>query len=60
MGGHVTFDEFVADHEVDFKWSATGSWMIPTEAVGELCLLLCGDEVGGTFSVGLFRCSEPA
>ena len=32
--------------------------MIPTEAVGELCLLLKGDEVGGTFSVGLVRCRD--
>jgi Restriction endonuclease NaeI len=51
-------DTVIAGHEVDFKWSAKGGWMIPTEAVGELCLLLRGDEVGGTFSVGLVRCQE--
>ena len=51
-------DTVIAGHEVDFKWSATGGWMIPTEAVGEICLLLCGDEVGGTFSVGLLRCND--
>lgn len=51
-------DTVIAGHEVDFKWSAKGGWMIPTEAVNELCLLLCGDEVGGTFSVGLIRCRE--
>lgn len=51
-------DTVIAGHEVDFKWSAKGGWMIPTEAVGELCLLLKGDEVGGTFSVGLVRCRE--
>jgi hypothetical protein len=51
-------DTVIAGHEVDFKWSAKGGWMIPTEAVGELCLVLRGDEVGGTFSVGLIRCSE--
>lgn len=50
-------DTVIAGHPVDFKWSAKGGWMIPTEAVGELCLLLKGDEVGGTFSVGLVRCS---
>jgi hypothetical protein len=49
-------DTVIAGHEVDFKWSAKGGWMIPTEAVDELCLLLKGDEVGGTFSVGLVRC----
>jgi hypothetical protein len=51
-------DTVIAGHPVDFKWSAKGHWMIPTEAVGELCLLLKGDEVGGTFSVGLVRCEE--
>jgi restriction endonuclease NaeI len=51
-------DTVIAGHEVDFKWSAKGGWMIPTEAVGELCLILCGDEVGGTFSVGLVRCTD--
>lgn len=51
-------DTVIAANEVDFKWSAKGGWMIPTEAVGELCLLLCGDEVGGTFSVGLLRCDD--
>lgn len=51
-------DTVIAGHPVDFKWSAKGSWMIPREAVGELCLLLEGDESGGTFSVGLVRCDE--
>jgi hypothetical protein len=51
-------DTVIAGHPVDFKWSAKGSWMIPREAVGELCLLLAGDESGGTFSVGLVRCDE--
>jgi hypothetical protein len=51
-------DTVIAGSAVDFKWSARKAWMIPREAVGELCLLLCGDEVGGTFSVGLVRCTE--
>jgi hypothetical protein len=51
-------DTVIAGHPVDFKWSAKGGWMIPREAVGELCLLLEGDEYGGTFSVGLVRCDE--
>ena len=33
-------DTVVEGHELDVKWSASNSWMIPTEAVGELCLLL--------------------
>jgi hypothetical protein len=51
-------DTVIAGHEIDFKWSALGRWMIPREAVGELCLVLSGDEAGGTFSVGLLRCTE--
>lgn len=51
-------DTVIAEQVVDFKWSARRSWMIPREAVGELCLLLGGNEDGGTFSVGLVRCSE--
>src|SRR5688572_11594423 len=33
-------DTRMAAEEVDIKWSAKGYWMIPTEAVGELCLVL--------------------
>jgi hypothetical protein len=51
-------DTVIAGHPVDFKWSAKVNWMSPREAVGELCLLLEGDESGGTFSVGLVRCDE--
>jgi hypothetical protein len=51
-------DTVIAGHPVDFKWSAKGGWMIPTEAADELCLVLKGDEVGGKFSVGLVRCTE--
>lgn len=51
-------DTVIEGHPVDFKWSARGGWMIPTEAVDQLCLLLKGDEVGGTLSVGLVRCTE--
>lgn len=51
-------DTVIAGHIVDFKWSAKGTWMIPREAIGEICLVLSGNEKGGTFSVGLVRCSE--
>lgn len=51
-------DTKIAGYEVDIKWSARGSWMIPTEAVDELCLCLKGDERKQTFSVGLVRCTE--
>lgn len=51
-------DTVIAGHEVDFKWSAKGEWMIPREAVGELCIVLSGREADGTFSVGLVRCTD--
>lgn len=49
-------DTTIAGHEVDIKWSAKGRWMIPREAVDELCLVLKGDERKQTFSAGLARC----
>jgi Restriction endonuclease NaeI len=51
-------DTLIEGHAVDFKWSARAGWMIPTEAVGEICLLVAGDEDKGTFSVGLARCED--
>lgn len=49
-------DFLVAGHEVDSKYSQTlGGWMIPTEAVRQLCLLLWADDAESTFSVGLIR-----
>lgn len=49
-------DTVVRGHDVDIKWSAKGHWMIPQEAIDEICLVLAGDESGGTFSVGVVRC----
>lgn len=52
----VRMDFRVAGHEVDAKYSKTpGGWMIPTEAVGELCLLLWADDLRSQYSVGLVR-----
>lgn len=49
-------DTVVRGHDVDIKWSAKGQWMIPQEAINKICLVLAGDESGGTFSVGVVRC----
>ena len=50
-------DYLVDGQEVDAKWSIkSGGWMIPTEAVGELCLCMTADDDRSTFSVGS---SEP-
>ena len=53
--GH-RMDYLVAGEEVDAKWSMrSGGWMIPMEAVGELCLCITADDAKSTFSVGLVR-----
>lgn len=52
-------DYLVAGEEVDAKWSIrSGGWMIPTEAVGELCLCMTADDADSTFSVGIVRADE--
>lgn len=52
-------DYLVAGEEVDAKWSMrSGGWMIPTEAVGELCLCMTADDAQSTFSVGLVRAED--
>lgn len=53
--GH-RMDYLIVGEEVDAKWSMrSGGWMIPTEAIGELCLCLTADDDRSTFSVGLIR-----
>lgn len=53
-------DTVIGGHPVDIKWSSVRStWQIPTEAVDEICLLVAGDEIRGTFEVGLLRCTDP-
>jgi hypothetical protein len=52
-------DYLVAGEEVDAKWSMkSGGWMIPREAVGELCLCMTADDSRSLFSVGLVRAEE--
>jgi hypothetical protein len=48
-------DNLVCGHEVDTKFSLSGGWMIPREAVAQLCLLVQGNDNSGQFSVGLLR-----
>jgi Restriction endonuclease NaeI len=52
-GAHM--DYTVAGHEVDSKFSLRGSWSIPKEAMGHLCLLTSADDHKGLFDVGLIR-----
>ena len=52
-------DYLIDGQEVDAKWSIrSGGWMIPTEAVGELCLCMTADDYRSTFSVGIVRADE--
>ena len=52
-------DYLIDGEEVDAKWSIrSGGWMIPTEAVGELCLCMTADDANSTFSVGIGRADE--
>ena len=49
-------DYRVAGEELDAKWSKRlGGWMIPTEAVGQLCLCMTADDSRSVFSVGVVR-----
>lgn len=49
-------DYNIAGEEVDAKWSMRfGGWMIPTEAIGELCVCITADDEASSFSVGLIR-----
>ncbi|MFD2417301.1 NaeI family type II restriction endonuclease [Amycolatopsis pigmentata] len=48
-------DYEVAGHEIDAKFSITGTWAIPTEAMGHLCLLMSADDHKSAFDVGVIR-----
>ncbi|ALI28822.1 hypothetical protein XA26_50270 [Mycolicibacterium fortuitum] len=49
-------DYRIAGHEVDAKYSQKmGAWMLPPEAVGELCLALSASDEQSRFSVGVVR-----
>ena len=56
--GH-RMDYLVDGQEVDAKWSIRSrGWMIPREAVGELCLCMTADDELSTFSVGIVRADD--
>lgn len=48
-------DTLIGEHEVDIKCTVGRNWMIPREAVGEICLLVQLDDVRSVFRVGLVR-----
>ncbi|MEU7067082.1 NaeI family type II restriction endonuclease [Streptomyces sp. NPDC046161] len=55
----VAMDYRIAGVDVDCKYSQRfGSWMIPPEAVGHLCLLVWADDLTSRWSAGLLRIEE--
>lgn len=48
-------DNLIKGHEVDTKFTIGNTWMIPREALGELCLLVKGNDDNGTCGIGILR-----
>ena len=48
-------DTRIADQDVDIKFSINDDWMIPTEAIGKICILVSADDEKSTFSIGVIR-----
>lgn len=48
----------VKDTDVDIKCTVLRDWMIPSEAVGELCLLVRIDDTRSKFWIGLIRATS--
>lgn len=52
----VKLDYCIAGYEVDAKYSqAMWSWMLPPEAVGELCLVMSASDEQSRYSMGVVR-----
>lgn len=49
----------IGGHGVDCKYTQSTSWMIPMEAVDELCVLVTASDATSQFSLGLLRCALP-
>lgn len=47
-------DTVIAGRDVDIKHTMGSNWMIPTEAVGNICILVAADEVRAQCYLGLF------
>ncbi|MBC8771938.1 NaeI family type II restriction endonuclease [Stenotrophomonas maltophilia] len=52
--GHV-LDNLIVGHEVDTKFTVGSTWMIPREALGQLCLLVTGEDNTGRCGMGILR-----
>ncbi|WP_304452095.1 NaeI family type II restriction endonuclease [Nocardiopsis sp. YSL2] len=59
FAGGDELDYRIRDIDVDCKYSQKhGSWMIPPEAIGKLCLVLWASDTESRWSAGLVRASE--
>lgn len=52
--GHV-LDNLIRGYEVDTKFTVGSTWMIPREAMNQLCLLAAGDDNNGRCGLGILR-----
>lgn len=56
----VQLDYRIAEADVDCKWSQSdGGWMMPPEAIDQICLLVTGSDHRSLWSAGLVRAAEP-
>jgi len=51
----LVMDYQIAGHEVDCKYSATASWMLPPESIDQLILGSVASDENSTWSMGLVR-----
>lgn len=51
-------DYRISGVDVDAKFSLTGNWMIPTEAMKHICLVMAANDEKSSFKVGLVRITE--
>lgn len=51
-----SLDYCIAGHTVDCKFTVKWDWMIPMEAVGEICVVVRAADETAMFSLGVVRC----
>ena len=51
-------DFSIAGKDVDCKYSQGTSWMIPLEAIDQLCLLVSANDQNATWNMGVIRATE--
>lgn len=48
-------DVLICGHEVDVKFSISGAWMIPREAVNHICMVVVASDPTSSFRIGIVR-----